>query len=150
MRGSRAARLASLAAILASAAAIAYLVFFLFGPTYAGCSTGIVSPTATPGPITCRSIGWLEMEFGSPHPGPVDLRPIAFLTAWTAAPVAAVVGTRLRSRGVGITLVALAFLVDASSIVSMGGGFMFALLCAPLLLVSFAALMVAFTQERMG
>ncbi|HEU5287123.1 MAG TPA: hypothetical protein VFV20_01865 [Candidatus Limnocylindria bacterium] len=150
IRGSRAAHLATLLCVLAAAAAVTYLGYFLFGPTYNGCELGPVSPTAAPGAPVCRTMGWLEMQFGRGYPGPIDLRPLAFLGAWTAAPFVALVGTKLRSRGVGTSLVALALLVDASSIISMGGGFVYAILCGPLLLVALLAMLVAFTQSRMG
>lgn len=150
MRGARAARLATLAAALASAGAIAYLAFFLFGPTYTRCSLPNIGPGATPGPTTCESIGWLAMQFGTDQPGFPDLRPLFFFGMWTIAPIVALVGTRLRSRGVGTLLVGAALLVDLSSIISMGGGFVFALLCGPLLIVALVAMEVAFAQGWMG
>ena len=150
MRGARAARFATLAAALASAAALAYFVFFLVGPTYTRCSLSSIGPAATPGPTTCESIGWLAMHFGGNEPGAPDLRPLLFLGAWTIAPMVALAGTRLRSRGAGTLLVGAALLIDLSSIISMGGGFMYALLCGPLLIVALVAMEVAFAQGWMG
>ena len=40
--------------------------------------------------------------------------------------------------------------VDATSIISMGGGFVYALLCGPLLLIAAVSMSVALTRDRMG
>ncbi len=50
-------------------------------------------------------------------------------------------GERERSGGhlFGAGLVVLGFAIDATSIISLGGGFVFALLCGPLLLVALIA-----------
>jgi hypothetical protein len=145
-------RLARLTATLASAAAAAYLLFFLFGPVYTRCGLPLVAPGQPSGPGECRAIGWFEQEFGSQHAGPIDVRPIVFLSLWTLAPFLALIGTRLpaASRGFGIVLVLVAFVVDASSIVSMGGGFVYAVLCGPLLIITFAALTVAFVRDQVA
>ena len=90
------------------------------------------------------------MHFGGNEPGAPDLRPLLFLGAWTIAPMVALAGTRLRSRGAGTLLVGAALLIDLSSIISMGGGFMYALLCGPLLIVALVAMEVAFAQGWMG
>ena len=73
-------------------------------------------------------------------------RALPFLAAWTIAPYLAVFGTRRRSRAVAIALVALALAVELSSYISMGGGFVYALVCGPLLLVA----LVATANSRMG
>jgi hypothetical protein len=146
----RSARLARLTAVLASAAAVAYLLFFLFGPVYTRCGLPLVAPGQASGPGECRTMGWFEQEFGQQHVGPFDARPIVFLTLWTLAPFVALIGTRLPAarRGLGIALVLFAFVVDASSIISMGGGFVYALLCGPLLLITFIALTVALVLDQ--
>ena len=72
--------------------------------------------------------------------GHVDLpRAIPFLALWTAAPYAAILGTRLSSRDAAIAVVAVALVLELSSYISMGGGFVYALVCGPLLLVSLVA-----------
>jgi hypothetical protein len=79
--------------------------------------------------------------------GHVDFgRAIPFLTAWTLAPYVAVLGTRSRLRPTAIVIVALALFVELSSYISMGGGFVYALVCGPLLLIA----LVATATRRMG
>ena len=79
--------------------------------------------------------------------GHVDLpRALPFLGPWTLAPYLAVLGTRLRSRPVAVAVVAIALVIDLSSYISMGGGFVYALVCGPLLLVALVATITA----RMG
>lgn len=136
-------RTATLAAVLACAAAVAYLAYFLFGPVYTRCS--LTTYPSGPGPSACSSIGWLELTLSDTSPIR-DFRALWFLGAWTAAPFVALVATRLRSRGAAISLVAFAVLVELSSIISMGGGFVYAILCGPLLIIA----LVATATSRMG
>jgi hypothetical protein len=143
-------RTATLAAALASAAAIAYLAFFLFGPIYTTCSFGPIGPDQTvSGPGACRAVGWLEMTLTDTSPVR-DFRALWFLGAWTLAPVVALIATRSASSGVALGIVAAAFVMELSSIISMGGGFVYAILCGPLLAIALVALMVAFVRDQMG
>ncbi len=72
--------------------------------------------------------------------GHVDLpRALPFLALWTAAPLVAVAGTFMQSRGTAIAFIALAVVAEMSSYISMGGGFVYALFCGPLLLVALVA-----------
>ena len=138
-------RTATFAATLACAAAVAYLAYFLFGPTYTRCGITSIPLSSTPGPATCETLGWLQMTLNDPAPVR-DFRALWFLAAWTIAPFVALIGTRQRSVAVAVMLVLLAFIVDASSIISMGGGFVYAILCGPLLLIA----LVATASSRMG
>jgi hypothetical protein len=137
-------RIARLCCLMACAAALAYCVIFLFGPTYTTCSLptiGTDQPSATLGPGTCRSANFFEVNGGGPQGAQQLLRPLFFFTLWTIAPFIALLGVALRARGylLGIGLVLVGFVVDATSIISMGGGFIFALLCGPLLLIALVA-----------
>ena len=60
--------------------------------------------------------------------------PMVFIAAWSLAPALAVVGTRSGSRGMALGLTAFAFAIEAMSIISLGGGLIYALFVAPLLL----------------
>jgi hypothetical protein len=62
--------------------------------------------------------------------------PMVFIAAWSFAPALAVIGTRSGSRGLALGLTALAFAIEASSITSLGGGLIYALFVAPLLLIT--------------
>jgi hypothetical protein len=73
-------------------------------------------------------------------------RAVPFFALWTAAPFVAAVGTRLRSRGSALTLVLLGLIAEITSYISMGGGFVYALVCGPLLLIA----LVATAGRRMG
>jgi hypothetical protein len=124
---------------MACAAALVYCVAFLFGPTYTTCSIptiGSDQPAATFGPAGCRSANFFEANGGGPLGAQELVRPLFFFALWTIAPFIALLGVALRARGqlFGIGLVLVGLVVDASSVISMGGGFVFALLCGPLLL----------------
>jgi len=137
-------RIARLACVMACAAALVYAVAFLFGPTYTTCSSGTIGPDqpfATFGPTSCRSANFFEVNASGPEGLGQASRALFFITLWTIAPFIALLGVALRARGhlFGVGLVALGFAIDATSIISMGGGFVFALLCGPLLLVTLIA-----------
>lgn len=133
MRGST--RIAVLATTLATAAAFAYLAFFLFGPTYTRCSISAAPGQPASAPV-CQSVGWLALQLAEPHPAGPDLRPAAFLAVWTAAPLAALIATRVLRGGAAAGVVSLALLIELTSAMSMGGGFVYAIVCGPLLLVA--------------
>ena len=137
-------RIARLCCLMACAAALAYCVIFLFGPTYTTCglpTIGSDQPAATLGPGTCHSSTFFEVNGGGPQGAQQLVRPLFFFTLWTIAPFIALLGVALRARGdlFGIGLVLVGFVIDATSVISMGGGFVFALLCGPLLLVALIA-----------
>jgi hypothetical protein len=62
--------------------------------------------------------------------------PMVFIVLWSLAPGLAVIGTRSGSRRVALGLTALAFAIELSSITSLGGGLIYALFVAPLLLIT--------------
>jgi hypothetical protein len=124
-------RVARLASVLALAFALTYGAYFVFGPTYSYCTIE-ARPGEPPPPQRCGTASLLEVQRDSLFPA------LGFIAAWSLAPALAVAGTRMR-RWPGLALVAVALLVDASGIVSMGGGFWYALVAAPLLLVAFVA-----------
>jgi len=145
-------RIARLLCLMACAAAVVYCVAFLFGPTYTVCSVPSIGsgPAATSGPGICRSANFFEANGGGPFGVEQLVRPLFFITLWTIAPFIALLGVTLRARGqlLGIGLVMLGFVLDATSIISMGGGFVFALLCGPLLLGAFIGTLAMRGQRR--
>jgi hypothetical protein len=60
--------------------------------------------------------------------------PMVFIAAWSLAPALSVIGTRSGSRGMALGLTGIAFAIEAMSIISLGGGLIYALFVAPLLL----------------
>jgi hypothetical protein len=62
--------------------------------------------------------------------------PMVFIAAWSLAPLLAVIGTRSASRRLALSLTAVAFAMEAISIISLGGGLIYALFVAPLLLLT--------------
>ena len=136
-------RIARLCCLMACAAALVYAVAFLFGPTYTTCSSGTIGPDQpfAVGPGSCRSANFFEVNGGGPDGAGQLGRALFFITLWTIAPFIALLGVALRARGqlFGIGLVLVGFVVDATSVISMGGGFIFALLCGPLLLAALSA-----------
>lgn len=132
-------RLARMASLLAVAAGLALGVFILFGPTGTICSLGPIGleqPTATFSPANCHSTNLVTVQRDSLFPAP-----LLFIAAWALAPLLAFAGVRMRFRGqaFGLVLVLLAFLVEASSFISMGGGFLFALYVSPFLFIALLA-----------
>jgi hypothetical protein len=147
-------RIARLCCLMACAGAVTYCVIFLFGPTYTTCSVPTIGPdqpAATFGPGSCRSATFFEVNGSGPFAAEQLVRPLFFFTLWTVAPFIALLGVAIRARGhlLGIGLVAIGLLIDASSIISMGGGFVFALLCVPLLAVALVATLAMRRQESL-
>lgn len=62
--------------------------------------------------------------------------PMIFIVAWSLAPALAVIGTRSGSRAMALWLTGIAFAIEAISITSLGGGLIYALFVAPLLLIT--------------
>jgi hypothetical protein len=62
--------------------------------------------------------------------------PMVFIAAWSLAPALAVIGTRSESRRMALGLTGIALAVEAFSIISLGGGLIYALFVAPLLLIT--------------
>lgn len=125
---------ARLFALFAVIAAFTYAIFFLVGPTGTLCEAGPVSPgqtLSTMGP--CRSTSTLQMGL-SPQA-------IPFLAAWTLAPLLSLAGIGTGSRPLAIGGTAVALLVELTSVISIGGGFIYALLVAPLLALTLVSLL---------
>jgi hypothetical protein len=124
---SRAARFTPVLALLL---AVTLGVWILFGPTYTTCSI-----TAAPGQPQsaeeCHSENLIAAQGGDLFPAP-----LLWIAAWSLAPALAVIGTRTGSRTSALVLTGVAFAIDAMSIISMGGGFVYALGVAPLLLLT--------------
>lgn len=128
-------RRARLFALLAVVAAFTYAAYFVFGQTGTLCEAtttfGPGGPISTAGP--CRSTTNFEMG--------VSAQAIPFLAAWTLAPLLSLGGIGTGSRRLAIGGTAVALLVELTSIISMGGGFIYALLVAPLLALTLVALL---------
>ena len=123
-------RVARFTPVLALLLGVTLGVWILFGPTYTSCSV-----TAAPGqPQTaeeCHSENLIAAQGGDLFPAP-----LLWIVAWSLAPALAVIGTRTASRTSALVLTGVAFGIDAMSIISMGGGFVYALGVAPLLLLT--------------
>ena len=66
---------------------------------------------------------------------------LVFVLTWTLAPLLAVAGTHSRTRA-GAIPIALALLLELTSVVSVGGGFVYLVVCAPLLAISLVAYLI--------
>jgi hypothetical protein len=125
---SRAARFVP---VLALAFALTLGVWILFGPTYTTCTSGPITPESPTfvGPGECHSASLVQTQ-------PIFPAPFLWIAAWSLAPALAVIGTRSGSQrtATGLTLVALA--IDGMSIISMGGGFLYAIFVTPMLLLT--------------
>ncbi len=123
---SRAARFTPVLALLLG---VTLGVWILFGPTYTSCSL-----TTIPGQSDteeCHSENLIAAQGGDLFPAP-----LLWIATWSLAPALAVLGTRTGSRSSALVLTGIAFAIDATSIISMGGGFVYALGVAPLLLLT--------------
>ena len=127
-------RRARLLSLLALVAGLTLVVLILFGPLYYGCSTGAVRPGQTPGPVVCRSASFIEVQGDHLFPAP-----LLWFALWALAPGLAVIGTWTGDRAVATWLIAIAILADLTSIISIGGGFVFALTLIPLLVFALMA-----------
>lgn len=135
-------RIARIASTLALAVGIILGLGILFGPFYYGCSTSAVAPGQTPGPQVCSGASLIEIQ-GADHLFPA---PLLWIAAWALAPVLAVIGVWAdRPR---IQLIVMAMLIELTGIVSLGGGFIFALAIEPLLLITFVSARRARAQMR--
>jgi hypothetical protein len=92
--------------------------------------------------LLALALGVAILFFSGP-PGPPESRPLFPLplipvAIWSLAPLAAPFAVRARSRGSlrAPGLIALAMGVEATSIISIGGGFLYALFVAPILLLA--------------
>jgi len=129
-------RTARTLSFLALGLGIAYGIFILFGPTYTICSSGSIGPNQTPGPTICHSESLVVAQRDSLFPAP-----LLWILMWSLAPLLAVVGVRFREDGTaaGSWLIGLALFMDLTGTISMGGGFVYALVVAPLLLLTLIA-----------
>ena len=123
---SRAARFTP---VLALVLGVTLGVWILFGPTYTTCS--LTTVPGQPETQDCHSENLISAQGGDLFPAP-----LLWIAAWSLAPALAVIGTRTRSRTTALVLTGIAFAIDAMSIISMGGGFVYALGVAPLLLLT--------------
>src|SRR6267143_2740065 len=138
-------RLARTLSFLALGIGIAYGIFILFGPTSTICSSGSIGPNQTPGPTICHGESLVVAQRDSLFPAP-----LLWILMWSLAPLPAIVGVRFREDGTaeGSWLIGLALFMDLTGIISMGGGFVYAVVVAPLLLI---ALIASFgIRPRMG
>jgi len=129
-------RIARTLSFLALAIGIAYGLFILFGPTYTICSSGSIGPNQTPGPTVCHNESLVVTQRDSLFPAP-----LLWILMWSLAPVLGVVGVRFREDGTaeGSWLIGLALFMDLTGIISMGGGFIYAIVVAPILLITLIA-----------
>ena len=123
---SRAARFTPVLALLLG---VTLGVWILFGPTYTSCS--VTAAPGQPGAQECHSENLIAAQGDDLFPAP-----LLWIAAWSLAPALALIGTRTGSRTSALVLTGVAFAIDAMSIISMGGGFVYALGVAPLLLLT--------------
>ncbi|HET8569345.1 MAG TPA: hypothetical protein VFM93_10210 [Candidatus Limnocylindria bacterium] len=118
-------RTARLLAAAAATIGVFYAVYFFLGPT------GMMCSITDGGPQVCRPTTQLEMS---------GLAPLPFFILWAGAPVAALAALTWGSRATATRVLVAAILVDLTSIVSIGGGFYYALFCVPLLMLALVAM----------
>ena len=105
------------ASLITAALGLATGAFVLFGPTYTRCSfgtigqTGIGQPVVTLTPAHCETLSLVQEQAVWPMP-------LLAIAIWSLAPLLAVVGVWSGR----MWLVALALVVEASSIISFGVG----------------------------
>lgn len=129
--------------MLALAIGVIYGTGLLFGPFFIGCTVTAVAPGQTPTPAVCRGSSLIEVQGDHLFPAP-----LLWIVMWSLAPALAVVGVWMRERGHAgaIPLIVLALLLEQTSIISIGGGFVFALTAGLLLLITLIAALGARRQ----
>src|SRR5712691_12661909 len=129
-------RIARTLSFLALGIGIAYGIFILLGPTSTICSSGSIGPNQTPGPTICHGQSLVVTQRDNLFPAP-----LLWILMWSLAPVLAVVGVRFRVDGTaeGSWFIGLALFTDLTGIISLCGGFVYALVVAPLLLITLTA-----------
>jgi len=135
-------RIARVASVLALAAGVILGWGILFGPFFYGCTSTTVAPDQTPTPQVCRGSSLIEVQGSDLFPAP-----LLWIIMWSLAPLLAVLGVWL-SRRPRIRLIALALLMELTGVISLGGGFIFALVIEPLLLITLIASLRA--RPQMG
>jgi len=135
-------RIARVASVLALAAGVILGWGILFGPFFYGCTSTTVAPDQTPTPQVCRGSSLIEVQGSDLFPAP-----LLWILMWSLAPLLAVIGVWL-SRRPRIRLIALALLMELTGVISLGGGFIFALVIEPLLLITLVASLRA--RPQMG
>jgi hypothetical protein len=132
-------RLARVCSALAAALAIAYGLFFVFGPTGTACQVqvGAARPGQSPpgpDPASCYQTSLLQAQPGHLFPA------LLFIALWSAAPLLALVGVWLGGRTTAMMAVVAALIVELTGIVSLGGGFIYAIVIGPLLVLTLFSL----------
>ena len=135
-------RIARVASVLALAAGVILGWGILFGPFFYGCTSTTVAPDQTPTPQVCRGSSLIEVQGSDLFPAP-----LLWILMWSLAPLLAVIGVWL-SRRPRIRLIAIALLMELTGVISLGGGFIFALVIEPLLLIRLVASLRA--RPQMG
>ncbi len=135
---SRAARFVP---VLALAFALTLGLWTLFGPTYVTCRSGTVRPGEVSTTSTCETANLVTVQRDQLFPAP-----LLWIAGWSLAPALAVIGTRSGSKAFALGMTSLAFAIDAMSIISMGGGFLFALFVSPMLLLTLV--LIALSRGR--
>ena len=115
--------------------ALAIGAAILFLPSES-CSSVTVRPGEAPVTASCPSESLVQRQRDALFPA------LLYIGAWSLVPLVAPFAVRARERGSERApgLVAGAMVVEATSIISLGGGFLFALFVAPLLLLCFMTL----------
>ena len=109
--------IARIASLITAALGVMTGVFVLFGPTYTRCSlgtigqTGIGQPVQTLTPAHCDTMSLVQAQSVWPMP-------LLALVIWSLAPLLAVLGVWSGR----LLLVAVALIVEMSSIISFGVG----------------------------
>jgi len=109
--------IARLASLITAALGVVTGAFVLFGPTYTRCSfatigqTGIGQPVQTLTPAHCDTMSLMQAQSVWPMP-------LLALVLWSLAPLLAVLGVWSGR----LWLVAVALIVELSSIISFGVG----------------------------
>ncbi|MFN2520552.1 MAG: hypothetical protein ABR525_05860 [Candidatus Limnocylindria bacterium] len=130
-------RVARVCSALAAALAIAYGLVFVFGPTGTRCEAAVArpgQPPPTPDRARCYHTSLIQVQGDHLFPA------LLFIGLWSAAPLAAFLGVWIGGRRTAMTSVVVALIVELSGVVSLGGGFIYAMVVGPLLLLTLFSL----------
>jgi hypothetical protein len=113
-------------------------LYLVFGPTYTGCRSPIITSTgAVIGHEVCRQASMWELQGVSGFPAPY-----LFIVVWSLAPILGLAAAWfVRKHGVRLWLSGLALAMEASVVISFGAAPFYLPLTFPLVLVTFLALL---------
>lgn len=117
---------------------IAAGLYLVFGPTYTGCQSAVITSTgAAIGSQVCRQASMWQLQGFSGFPAPY-----VFIIVWSLVPIIGFAAAWLvPGHGAHIWLGGLALAIEASELISFGAAPIYLPVVFPLIVITFLALL---------